>query len=138
MKNPSLFIFTFFIVLIGCKKTSNQSNVPSIIGKWYKTKDILRQSFNGVNYTSDTITRSNPNIYIMFNVDGTGLESDTAGTNSFNYKLNGSQLTFIPGDGVSTYTIEALTSSGFTIHDVFAYPNGNSTVSGYNDIYYTK
>lgn len=101
MKKYLLVFVSVIALLYSCKKDnpSNNNNTnqqTKISGKWYYMQDTVLEYKNGVlsriiNQLSSTTI--DPNYYIQFNSDGTGISSGDSGSVNFTYTLSNNKLT---------------------------------------------
>jgi len=76
--------------------------------------------------------------YVVFNSNGTGTTTEDGQTSNFTYSLSGSSLALTPNTDNATYTVQSLTNTGFVLHEVFSYQQGNDTISSSIDDYFNK
>jgi hypothetical protein len=112
------------ILLFGCKKSDTTTTPITIVGKWIENKSTVQSPGGPVQVTSYT----DPNNYIQFNSDGTGILS--AGNNgsyiqtNFTYSVTGTTLT------LSTYPNLPVTITQLTAHNLATHVDQVQNESG--------
>lgn len=102
MKKNSIVCLLAILAFNACKKQSSNNPTAVITGKWYYTSTIYTVTKNGTTTPVDT-EKSNQNLYVLFNSNGTGSSNDNDyfGHN-FSYKIISNNLQVTQTDTVNS------------------------------------
>jgi hypothetical protein len=117
--------------LNSCKKDAAPPATPTIIGKWFITKQASEVYNNGVKVEAFTVTSFTTDDYIEFDSGGTGFNSSASSTGpslaEFTFTLKGTALTIVNSVAIdgAPETVTSLTANGLAIHAVSQVPDPN-------------
>lgn len=141
MKKPNLLlVIASLTALVACKKqTSSPVSSNQLVGKWSHLEADLTPYSNG-KYGKVGITKLNdPNDYVQFNSDGTGIISSSASQQtSIKYSLNGNILTVTAGTVSEVDTVKQLTSNSLWIRTQSPVLPSDPSYKYLYDSYYSK
>jgi hypothetical protein len=138
MKNLYTLVFICLLATLSCKKSNSTPSI-SITGKWLHKKTILKSDQNGTLTPIETTTYSDPNKYVQFNSNGTGLASQLEGgsyiTTNFTYTISNKNLTLVSAGETENDTITVLSLTDLVLQSA-PFKSGSSLQV--SDDYFSK
>ncbi len=114
-KTLVLLFAVLSLALGSCKKDEE----ASILGKWYKKKEVTKETVNGTAQDETTTTDYDNSDYVEFKDNGQAIVSEEGETESFTYSYDekNKKLSVTDSEGTRTMDVKTISDSDLVLYE---------------------